>query len=402
MAFLADYSQFGGVHWETGSIRNVLAHQGVIAPHTGKPLSEAMLLGVSGGIVAGYFTFEYTGYEPYLHFLTRFTFDPMEVIFMRLDISARVKQTNNAEKGVANLIDALEAGKPALVWADLFSLSYNNMPGSKDVWGMMPIVIYGYDGSADVVHIADRSRAPLTATTSELAAARARVAQDKHRVVTLGAPDLSRLPAAVEAGIRTCVSLFTDEPPKAPMKGKFGLDAFTRWAALLTDTKSKAGWAKQFAPGARIYSGLKSAFHYINLWGTDGEGARGLYADFLDEAGAVLDKPALREVAGQFRTAAALWRALSHALLPDTVPLFEETRELMLREYTLFREQGAASLEKRREIAARLNAIKAEMASNFPLSDAEAAAFRENLRARVLAIHAAEQKAVLALRDVIA
>ena len=51
--------QFTGRHWETGSIHNALAVQGIKAPHTGQPYSEALLLGVSGGIAFGYFTFEY-------------------------------------------------------------------------------------------------------------------------------------------------------------------------------------------------------------------------------------------------------------------------------------------------------------------------------------------------------
>ena len=51
MATITDYNQFAGTHWETGSIRNFLAARGFIAPHTGRPYSEAFLLGVSGGIV---------------------------------------------------------------------------------------------------------------------------------------------------------------------------------------------------------------------------------------------------------------------------------------------------------------------------------------------------------------
>jgi hypothetical protein len=35
--------QLNGRHWETGSIHNALALQGVKAPHTGQPYSEASL-----------------------------------------------------------------------------------------------------------------------------------------------------------------------------------------------------------------------------------------------------------------------------------------------------------------------------------------------------------------------
>jgi hypothetical protein len=67
-------TQLNGRHSETGSIHNALALQGIKAPHTGKPYSEALLLGISGGIAFGYFTFEYKGYLPHVALLTRNTF----------------------------------------------------------------------------------------------------------------------------------------------------------------------------------------------------------------------------------------------------------------------------------------------------------------------------------------
>ena len=64
MPILADYNHFGGRHWETGSVHNYYAYRGVTAPHTGEPYSEALLMGVSGGAVMGYFAFAYEGYDP--------------------------------------------------------------------------------------------------------------------------------------------------------------------------------------------------------------------------------------------------------------------------------------------------------------------------------------------------
>jgi hypothetical protein len=39
------------------ALRSVLVHAGVRAPHTGQPYSEAMLLGIAGGIGAGVVSF---------------------------------------------------------------------------------------------------------------------------------------------------------------------------------------------------------------------------------------------------------------------------------------------------------------------------------------------------------
>ena len=97
MTILKNYHHFDGRHMDTGPIRNILAYQGLPAPHTGKPISEALLLGVSGGITFGYFTFEYKGYNPHIALLTRNTFDPMESIFERLGIAREVLQTSKPE-----------------------------------------------------------------------------------------------------------------------------------------------------------------------------------------------------------------------------------------------------------------------------------------------------------------
>src|SRR5689334_19121673 len=152
MPVLNNYRQFDGLHRETGAIRNVLAYQGQSAPHTGKPLSEALLMGISGGIAVGYFLFEYKGYLPHVALLTRNTFDPLDNLFERLALPREVLQTSKPEIAHKNLMDVLESGYPALVWMDLFSLPYNLLP-SEMMWAMVPVVVYGIEG--DTVYMAD-------------------------------------------------------------------------------------------------------------------------------------------------------------------------------------------------------------------------------------------------------
>jgi hypothetical protein len=53
------YRLRGGVHPDTSAVANVLAHHGVIAGHTGAPLTEAMVLGIGGGLGAGYILWEF-------------------------------------------------------------------------------------------------------------------------------------------------------------------------------------------------------------------------------------------------------------------------------------------------------------------------------------------------------
>lgn len=402
MTTLADYREFDGQQRVTGPLRNVLAYQGIRAPHTGQPITEALLFGISGGIVAGYFTFEYQGHLPTLHFITRNTFDPLNTILEQLGIQTTVRRTDNPDKAVTNLTDALDAGKPALVWVDIFSLPYSHdLQSQQDVYMMEPVVVFGFDGST--VQIADRARVPLAVDADAFAAARARVKSNKYQMMTIDAVDLDRLPGAVEQGIHACIRSMTEKPPKKPMEGKFGLAAYEKWAELLVDSRSKQGWARQFAPGVRMYAGLTSVYEYVQVWDAGGAQSRREYADFLEEAAAILNKPSLSQAAAPFRKAARRWDDLMQTLLPEDIPLLQETRELMERDRVLFLEQGAAP-DEREKIRQRLAEIENSVDGLFSQNDAEAAAarLREKLRERVLAVHDAEQQAVTALRDVMA
>lgn len=223
MAELANYHHFDGLAWATGYLTNALAYQGVTAPHTGKPYTEALLMGINGGLCAGYFSFEYTGELPHLHFLTRYLFDEEPgAVFERLAIPMRVQHSTDERKAAANVINALAQGKPAIVWLDVMSLPYNALPPDANHWLVMPVLVYGYEAGG-VVNLADRSRAPLTADEAQVIAAR--------------------------DGIKACIDIFVDEPPVGA-KSSFGFDAYLKWAKLLGDSKAKDSWAVRFAPGA--------------------------------------------------------------------------------------------------------------------------------------------------------
>lgn len=398
MPILENYAAFNGRYWETGSVHNVFAYCGINAPHTGKPYSDAFLMGVSGGVVMGYFSFAYKGYDPHARILTRNTFDPFDTMLSRLGVVQHRLHTGKPEKGVQNLIDILEEGVPAIVWADTFSLAYNNPQQDDGMWAMFPIVVYGYDAVADTVWIADRANVPLTTTTDELHQARAKVKKDKFRVLTIEPPQPEKLVGAVQAGIWDCINLYTEKPPKGT-KNNFGLAAFEYWAKLLTQPKQRLSWEKEFPPGRKMFVGLAGIFHDVNVFGKRGYAERDVYADFLEEAAVLLDKPALREAAAHFRTSTQAWEVLGPVLLPDDVAPFREARALMLQRRDLFHSQGNAALPTIQQIDDRLNTIKTEMETDFPLDEAGVVALREALAEHVMQIHDIEETAVMALRD---
>ncbi len=400
-------TQFTGRHWETGSIHNALALQGVKAPHTGKPYSEALLLGISGGIAFGYFTFEYKGYLPHVAMLTRNTFNPFSTILERLGIAQDIQQTNKAEIAENNLRNTLDSGLFPLLWADHFSLPYNNLPSDQPMWGMMPILAVESDAATrESVTVADRSSRPLHLSMADLTKARGRVKDDKYRLITLDAPQTAKLAGAVHKGICQAISLFMEEPPRGA-RYNFGFAAYERLAELLVNTRNKQSWERFFAPGARMYHALAGspvqpgAYHWIMTWGSADGAERGLYADFLDEAAQILKKPALKESAQKFRESYQLWLAFADALLPDDIPLLGESKKLIQKKHDLFINKGESALPEIKQINTRLNELLKQSETDFPLSNAQAAEFRANLRDILLKISAVEQQAVDLLQSAI-
>ena len=397
-------TQFNGRHWETGSIHNTLALQGIKAPHTGKPYSEALLLGVSGGIAFGYFTFEYKGYLPHVALLTRNTFNPFPTILERLGIAQDVQQTNKAETAEKNLREALASGLYPILWADQFSLPYNCLPSDEPMWGMMPVLAVETDGES--VTVADRSSQPLHLSMADLTKARGRVKEDKYRLITLDAPQTTKLAGAVHKGICQTISLFTEEPPRGS-RDNFGFAAYDKLAEMQVNTRNKQSWERFFAPGVRMYHALAGspvqpgAYHWINIWGAADGAERGLYADFLLEAAQILKKPSLKESAEKFRESHKLWLKFADALLPDDIPLLGESKKLIQRKHELFIKEGDAALPEIRQINSRLNELLTQSEADFPLSNAQAAELRANLRDGLLKIKTAEQQAVDLLQSAI-
>lgn len=395
MPTLAKYRQFSGRHWETGSVHNVLAYRGVKAPQTGKPLSEALLMGISGGLLMGYFNFAYEGYDPHIAILTRNTFDPLDTLLVRLGTVQHVMQTTNAAKGEKNLIDALENGEPVIAWPDIYLLPYNGLTLDRGWWGGNPVVIFGCE--ADQVAIADRAKVALSVTPDQLAQARARVKKDRFKLLTIDPPDLDKLPAAVQQGIWDCLKRYV-EAPVASAKNSFGFAAYQRWAEALIKPTLKYSWEREFPAGGKMYAGLTSTFERIGLCPGKHQAERDVYADFLDEASVILNKPALTDAAKLFRVSGTAWRELAHALLPDEVAPFKAARELLVKRHTLFIEQGGESLAERQQITQQLKTIRTEMDTHFPLTAAEVDNLRAGLREHVLKIHDLEREAHAALQ----
>lgn len=400
MPTLENFTQFEGNYWDTASIRNALDYQGAQAPHTGEPYSEAMLLGISGGITFGYFTFHYQGYDPQVNLLTRNTFEPMERIFDRLKLPRDLRRSASANKARQNLIETLEEGFAPIASPDGSLLPYNAQRYDEANWHTMPLVIYGYEPEAAEAYISDRSRVSLTVNSDDLDQARARIKKDRHALILLGEPDEAALADAIRQGLEDCVKLMTEKPPKGSAKN-FGLRALENWADMLAKT-SRGSWAKEYPTGRPLLAALTSAYTFLGpAFGKTVQAERDVYADFLEEAAQVLELTALTDVAASYRIAGEAWQNVLDSLLPNHAPMLSEARDAIDRKTALFMESGAARLDEIIAERDRLDSLKTASETEFPLSESEISDLRADIRDKVLIVRDAEEAAVMALKAAI-
>ncbi|MBK9125652.1 MAG: hypothetical protein IPM16_21355 [Chloroflexi bacterium] len=404
MTTMTKLENLPGRHHETGSVANALALAGVTAPHTGEPVSEALLLGLADGPAFGYFTFLYEGFPPQLVLLPRNTFDPMETLLDRLGSPREEYKTAKPETAADNLRTALDSG-PAIVWADVFSLPYNPHATSSQMWGMAPLVVSELT-VGDVV-IADRSARPLHVPLADLIHAMGRVKSNRYRTISIEPPNWERLKEGLRAGMRQSVALFFDTPPKG-RKENFGAAAFAHWADMLENTRNKQSWARFFEPGTPMASALAGSgwmsgvFDYVRAHAAGDGFERGVAADLCDEAAGLLKLPGLKDAAAAFREAQSAWVALAEAALPDSVPAFKRLKALKLERRAIFTEQGSEGYAQLAALDADISALKAEISADFPLDAAAANELRAELRTHVQAVAALETDAFTAIRAALA
>lgn len=125
---------------------------------------------------------------------------------------------------------------------------------------------------------------------------------------------------------------------------------------------------------------------------------RDVYADFLDEAAVILNKPELENVAARYRIAGKAWDGLLCSFMPETVALLKEARLAIDMKTELLLEKGSDATEEMLKYEKRAEELKQEAETDFPMSAAEIADLRDEIRRHVLIVHDTEKEAVEALK----
>lgn len=309
---LPGYDRFGGIQSNTAPLRNVLRHAGIFSPMTGAPYSEAAVNGLCGGPGFLYAVFQYKGLPPILTLALQSRSMPDVYVaagLSRLGLRLTQAQTTSAAASRKALDESLEAGRAPLCVVDLASLPWYGLP-SEYVGGSPQVVgIAGRDG--DAYWIDDRPPQPMRLEAAALANARARFRQGKNRLIRVEGPDPAYdAKRAVRDAVADTARSYTDPAVPKSFQVNCGFSGLNKWRQMLTEEKDKKAWPAVFGEGPLAHAGLHRAYECIE--GQFGPGAgRPLYAQFLEESAAAIDRPSLRSAASVFREAGEAWTRLA-------------------------------------------------------------------------------------------
>jgi hypothetical protein len=353
----SEYELRGGNEPETSACANAFANRGITDPVTGQPISEGLVLGVGGGLGAGYILWEFNATKGTdrkvvtLGFRNQWQYPDRwyAKVCQRLGVAVQIHETTGVAKARQLLDQAIDDGIPAITFVSTADLPYWHLPTEQSGWWGYPITVYGKEGDRYLVD--DRNVGRLTIGADDLAAARSRIPSYKNRVVVADPAaselDEEQLVAGVRAGVEEQLAHLSEKSTS------FSLPAFDKWARMLTDTKNAKSWSKVFADGDGLVDALVSVCEQVEDRGQFGGSLRGLYSEFLDHAGRLLHVD-LSEPAGACMVAAERW--LEVAAVCRSVPVVNEASRLsrMRRDAV---EQGDIGDEAARQAARQMAGV---------------------------------------------
>ncbi len=396
----AGWALRGGTDPDTAALANVLAHRGITGPDG--PLTEPLLFLVGGGLGAGYILWEFAhddsrvvtlGFTNSWQYFDR----RLATTVDRLGLDVAWSRTGGAAAAARALAATLDAGDPAIVWPDRYHVGYWNLPPFLDGHGGHPVVAYAATGGR--VHVDDRTLAPLTVPAADLDRARARVGSYRGTMLVVRSRDAAvpsdRLRDAVRAGLVAGVDHLSGTSTS------FALPAWRKWSKLLVDRRAAKGWPAVFADRRQLLRALASVWEGVEPAGMDGGHLRGLFADGLEQAAALLDEPSLAAEAPVWREIAERWHALAETALPDDVPAIARLRTLTAT-VTGAVAEGDVGAAERAAAAEELWQLRAEHADAPPLGEERVTSVLSAMSTQLAAIHDAEVAAVSRLGAVLA
>jgi hypothetical protein len=387
-----------GIHPPTAALANILKFKKVHNPYNEQAYSEALLLGIGGGLDAGVILFQFPHLpNPMLSLGFRNQWNHtqafLEALTDRLNLAVQFQEFDSSKAAQSGLQKTLKNKKLAIVWVDKAFLPYYQLPENLRGYINHQVTVYARDGRLWRLYLDDLSSQPIEIREKTFTAARANLSQNNYLMMVYeGARHLNvqELRGVITQGIRDCTTRLTQ-----PLK-TIGISTLETWAEKLTNRHDRLGWPQVFQNQKGLLPVLRTVYESIKLNGTGGFALRKTYADFLHEAAVILNNPALNAVAGQYLQLANHWSILADTALPSSVPDFDRIKRLLNKKHEAYRNYNLRVYKKNIN---DLKTLEAKIIGGFPLDDNETDQLFSKMSNQVKLISELEMSAALRLRD---
>jgi len=392
--------QAPGIHPLTAALTRILRLKGIHNPLTNEPYSEAFLLGMGGGLGAGYILFSLKHLpHPMLLLGFRNQWNNPKAFLgrltSRLQFNAQFNEFKEKLEAQEALQTSLKMGSPAIVWVDKASLPYHILPENMQGYISHQVAVHARDGRLWRLYLDDCSSRPIEIREKTFTKARAGLIQDNFLMMTfIGAQENSQrqLRKAIIKSIESC-SLQLTHPART-----IGISSLETWADDLTTPLSQHGWPNIFSDPKILFPVLRTIYETIKLDGTEGFALRRMYSDFLHEAAEYLNNPTLNATAGQYLQLSSHWANLAEIALPSSVPAFDQVKNLLNKIYNAYRESNMKAVKTSHN---QLNKQISKLQSEFPLDKFNRKKLFQRLSTQVKLIAELEMNAAVHLRNAI-
>jgi hypothetical protein len=333
-----DFKHFGnGKNCQTSSMVRLMNH-------LGHEISEPMLVGISAGMGFIYWFMKMMPY-PIVGGMNRSDCRKFPGILgkaaKRLGGDFESILTKSVKKAHLFLKDTLKQGQPGLVCVDMAYLDHL-LTGEDDHFGEHNFLVYGIDEPNNKAYISDRFHGTAEMELTQLQKARASEYPPfpaMNQMVRFRFPEtLTPVEEIIPDAIRENADALLNPPIS-----NVGVKGILRWG------KELPKYPKMFPDSRNLVHALMMHYIYIETGGSGGGIFRQIYADFLQEAGELMNNEPMLEASEDFTEIAKLWRDVADGLLPEQYPALAELRKIQWSINMDLESNGLKVLDKVRE-----------------------------------------------------
>lgn len=388
-----------GIHPPTAALARLLQVSQVENPLTGEPYSEAMLLGVGGGLDFNMILFRFKHLpNPLLIFGFRNHWNQthifLENITQKLALNVSFREFSSAAEAQSALQATIQQGKVAIVWVDRAMLPYQGLPDNMQGYFNHQAAVYGRDGRLWRLYVDDLSSGLIDIREKTFTEARASLSQNNFLMMVFNhAEELagSHLRESITEGIRECAIQLNN-----PIQSQ-GISNLETWADKLVHRSDPTGWLQIFRDQTGLFPVMRSIYEAIKLFGSDGFALRKLYSDFLHETASYLGNPDLNAIAGQYLQLSNQWANLAENALPSKYAPFDRLKSLLNQQLKAY-QQG--DFDQHQQISADIDRLEEHIKGDYALERQELIAYFQRLASQIKLIAELERSAAHRLRDV--